>query len=76
MSILVIGGTGFIGRRVVRRLAAGGNRIVCLRFSQGAGVFGDLADKVEFRAGDVTRFDDVMRIMADVRPARVVNLAY
>jgi nucleoside-diphosphate-sugar epimerase len=30
MSIFVIGGTGFIGQRVIRLLAAHGEEIVCM----------------------------------------------
>jgi nucleoside-diphosphate-sugar epimerase len=36
MSILVIGGTGFIGPRVIRRLAARGEEIVCMDINLGA----------------------------------------
>ena len=36
MSIFVIGGTGFIGTRVIRLLAARGEEIVCMDINPGA----------------------------------------
>ncbi len=76
MSILVIGGTGFIGLRVIRLLAARGQEIVCMDINPGAASFDDLGAQVKVVRGDVTQFDDVMAIMTAARPARVINLSY
>ena len=42
MSILVIGGTGFIGPRVIKRLVARGEDIVCMDINPGAASFAGL----------------------------------
>jgi len=76
MSILVIGGTGFIGPRVIRRLAARGEEIVCMDINPGAASFAGLEDRVTVIRGDVTQFEDVMRIALETKPDRLLNLSY
>jgi nucleoside-diphosphate-sugar epimerase len=76
MSILVIGGTGFIGSRVTRRLAIRGEEVVCMDINPSGSSFADLGDKVKVMRGDVTQFDDVMRVMVETQPTRVINLSY
>ena len=43
MSILVLGGTGFIGPRAIRRLVARGEHVVCMDINPGAASFATLA---------------------------------
>jgi nucleoside-diphosphate-sugar epimerase len=76
MSVLVIGGTGFIGLRVIRLLAGRGEEIVCMDINPGAARFDDLGKQVRVIRGDVTQFDDVMAVTADTKPSRVLNLSY
>lgn len=76
MLIVVIGGTGFIGTRVIRRLAARGEEVVCMDINPGAASFGDLGKQVTVVRGDVTQFDDVMRTLVEAKPTRVINLSY
>lgn len=76
MSILVIGGTGFIGRRVVRRLAQLGAEIVCTDINSDAACFADLHKQVKFVRSDLSRFDELMEVMALAKPSVVVNLGY
>ena len=76
MSVLVIGGTGFIGHRLVRLLAARGQSVTSMDINPAAHSFADLGGKVRSLRGDVTHFDDVMACMAAVKPERVVNLSY
>ncbi len=76
MPVLVIGGTGFIGPRLIKRLAARGETVVCMDLNPGAATFADLADRVTVIRGDITRFEDVMRTVVDVKPDRLINLAY
>ena len=74
MAILVVGGTGFIGPRLVRRLVARGESVVCMDVNATPS-FGDPLPVPVLR-GDVTRFDDVMRTVLEVKPERLINLAY
>jgi nucleoside-diphosphate-sugar epimerase len=74
MPTLVIGGTGFIGPRLIRRLVATGETVVCMDVNPAT--FPDLQDKVRVVRGDVTQFEDVMRVVLEAKPDRVINLAY
>ena len=76
MSIFIIGGTGFIGHRLVRLLAERGQTVTCMDINPGAHSFADLGKEVASVRGDVTQFDDVMAAMSAAKPERVVNLSY
>ena len=76
MSVLVIGGTGFIGPRLIRRLVARGEAVVCMDLSPGAAPFADVPSGAPVIRGDITQFEDVMRTVLEVKPDRLVNLAY
>jgi nucleoside-diphosphate-sugar epimerase len=76
MSILVVGGTGFIGPRVIRRLAAKGEEVICMDINPNAALFAGLEDRVTVVRGDVTRFEDVMRTAMETTPERLLNLSY
>ena len=76
MSVLVIGATGFIGPRLIRRLVARGETVVGMDLNPAATGFGDVPIGAPVLRGDVTQFEDVMRTILDVKPDRVINLAY
>ena len=76
MSVLVIGGSGFIGPRLIRRLVARGEDVVCMDLNPGAASFADVPLRAPVIRGDVTRFEDVMRTVLEVKPERLINLAY
>ena len=76
MSVFVIGGTGFIGHRLIRLLVARGQTVTSMDINPGAHSFADLGQKVTSVRGDVTQFDDVMAAMAKAKPERVINLSY
>jgi len=76
MSVLVIGGTGFIGPRLIRRLVARGEAVVCMDLNPGAAPFADVPSGAPVVRGDITQFEDVMRTVLEVKPDRLVNLAY
>ena len=76
MSVLVLGATGFIGPRLIRRLVARGEQVVGMDLNPGAATFGGVPIGAPVVRGDITQFEDVMRTMLDVKPDRVINLAY
>jgi nucleoside-diphosphate-sugar epimerase len=76
MAVLVIGATGFIGPRLIRRLVARGESVVGMDLSPAAAPFGDVPIGAPVLRGDVTRFEDVMRTVLEVKPERLINLAY
>ena len=76
MSVLVVGATGFIGPRLIRRLVARGETVVGMDLNPGAAAFADVPIGAPVVRGDVTQFEDVMRTVLDVKPERLINLAY
>ncbi len=76
MRILVLGGSGFIGPRIMRRLLERGHDVHCMDIAPDAPTLDPLRDRVSIVRGDITLMDDVMETMALSRPDRVLNLAY
>lgn len=78
MSILAIGGAGFIGRRMIPILAKAGHHITCMDIdvAGATAAFAQFGDKVSVVRGDVTQFDDVIGAMQESKAERVVNLSY
>src|ERR1700730_17552449 len=77
MRMMVIGGTGFIGPRLMRRLIDRGETVVCMDLNPGVvSPFAAMPSEATLIRGDVTRFDDVMRTVLQVKPERLINLAY
>jgi nucleoside-diphosphate-sugar epimerase len=77
MSTLVIGGTGFIGPRLMKRLVDRGETVVCLDLNPAATTpYAERPREVAVMRGDVTQFEDVMRAVLEVKPDRLINLAY
>src|SRR3954452_8972462 len=76
MSIFIIGGTGFIGRRLIPLLAQRGEEIVCMDLNPQTADYSQFGKQVRVVRGDITQCDDVVAQMAAAKPSRVVNLAY
>lgn len=76
MPIVVVGGTGFIGRRMIPLIVKRGESVVCMDINPNAAPFAPLGDKVKVVRGDVTQFDEVMAVVAENRPERLINLSY
>ena len=78
MTILVIGGAGFIGRRMIPLLVARGETVVCadINLTAVAPIFEPLGDAVRMVRADVTQFDDMVRLVHEVKPKTLVNLSY
>ncbi len=76
MRILVLGGSGFIGPRVMRRLLERGHEVHCMDIAPNAPSLEGLSDDIAIAHGDITLMDDVLEAMALSQPDRVLNLAY
>ena len=76
MTVLVVGGTGFIGPRLIRKLVERGERVVCMDLNPSADLLSGWETEVEIIRGDVTQFEDVMRAVIETQPDRMINLAY
>ena len=76
MAILVLGGTGFIGPRLIRKLVEQGHEVVCMDINPGAASFAGMEDQVRVIRGDITQFEDVVHAISVAEPGRIINLAY
>jgi len=76
MTILVLGGSGFIGPLVIRKLVERDQQVVSLDINPGAASFAEMGGQVEVLRGDVTQFEDVVKAVIEYRPERIINLAY
>jgi nucleoside-diphosphate-sugar epimerase len=76
MKVLVLGGAGFIGPRVMRRLVERGHDVACMDVNPNSPTIASLRDRLQVLRGDITLMDDVVRVMLEARPERVINLAY
>jgi nucleoside-diphosphate-sugar epimerase len=76
VSILVLGATGFIGPRLIKRLLARGQEVVGADLNPAAPTFDGSPIGAPVLRCDITKFEDVMRIVLEVKPERIINLAY
>ncbi len=76
MRILVLGGSGFIGPRVMRRLIERGHEVHCMDISPESPQLAAIRAEIAISRGDITLMDDVMEAMTESQPDRVLNLAY
>ena len=76
MRIAVLGGSGFIGPRVMRRFVEHGHEVHCMDIAPDAPALDPLRDRVTITRGDVTLMDDVVEALTQSKPDRVLNLAY
>jgi len=75
MSVLVTGGTGFIGAEVVRLLLkAGEKRVVAFHVSSSMKRLDDVADQVEVVRGDLGNFSNVLNAVQRTRPSVIFHL--
>lgn len=71
MDLLVIGGSGLLGRRVTRQALLAGHRTVATYHASVPPV-----DGADWRRLDIRRRDDVTALARRVRPDAIVNAAY
>ena len=76
MTVLVLGGPGFIGQRAIRRLVERGEQVICMDINPRAASFEGLEDRVRVMYGYITQFEDVVKAVLESQPARILNLAY
>ena len=76
MKILVLGGAGFIGRLVLRRFVDLGHDVYCMDINPDKLFFGESGQSVKVCKGDISVLHDLLRIMIEIKPDRILNLAY
>ena len=76
MTTLVLGGTGFIGKRAVPRLVQRGEKVVVMDINPGAANYEEFGNQVEVIRGDIMQFQDVVSSILHAKPDRIMNLAH
>lgn len=75
MPTVIIGGTGFTGRKVTEQLVDRGESVVCVDVDPVYDLE-DEYDDVTVVKGDITDYDQLDEIFATHEPDRAINLAY
>lgn len=75
MTIAVVGGAGFIGRRIVKMLAAEGRDVVSLDVMDAGWVERENV-KAQSRLLDLSDFEAVISAFSTIKPEIVMNLGY
>ena len=76
MSILVTGGKGFIGSRVIKKLLERKESVVCMELKTTPGRLGDMANQIVMVEGDVARFDDIMNVINEHKIKKIAHVVY
>ncbi len=74
MSVLVTGGTGFIGAEVVRILVARGEEVTAFDINPSTKLLQDLAGKLRVIRGDLGNFSHVLSAVKECRPSAMYHL--
>ena len=76
MSVLILGGTGFIGARLADRLVKRGQKVICFDLYPIAEKLSHIGDYVKVVVGDITKIEDIIAAIREFDVEKIVNLAY
>ena len=74
MAILVIGGMGFVGRSVIKRLVESGENPICFDIFPQATDFSDVDKDVKVVQGDMTCIEDLIGALQRYNAERRLRL--
>ena len=75
MSIMVTGGSGFIGPRIISKLIGLGEKVLCFDLHELSCITQPGQELVHFYKGDVTRLSDLLEAVKTYEINRIVHLA-
>jgi len=76
LSVLITGGTGYIGAKLARLLTEQGEDVVCFDLRPNLAKVAGLGEKARVVQGDVTNLDDLVSALKEFHISKVVHLAY
>ena len=75
MSIMVTGGTGFIGNRIVRKLVERGEEVVCFDLAPPRANLEPYMDRIRVYRGDVTQIPHLLEAVNNHQVRKIVHMA-
>jgi len=76
MSILVTGGKGLIGSRIIKKLVGRGEEVVCLELKTTPGRLGEIANQVKMIAGDITDLENLLGIINKYDIRKIAHMVF
>ena len=75
MSVMVTGGTGFIGNRIIRKLLERGEEVVCFDLAPPRANLTPYLDRIKLYRGDVTQLPQLMEAINAHGVTRIIHMA-
>jgi len=75
MSIMVTGGTGFIGARIVRKLVERGEEVVCFDLAPPRANLQPYLDRIQMYRGDITQVPHLLEAVNNHRVHKIIHMA-
>ena len=75
MTVMVTGGTGFIGNRIIRKLVERGQGVLCFDLAPPRANLQPLLDRISMYRGDVTRMDHLLEAINRHNVDRIIHMA-
>ena len=75
MSIMVTGGTGFIGARIIRKLVEQGQEVVCFDLAPPRPNLQPYMDRISFFRGDTTQMAHLLEAVHTHQVHRIIHMA-
>ena len=75
MSIMVTGGTGFIGNRIIRKLLDRGEEVVCFDLAPPRDNLEPYADQINFYRGDISQIPHLLEAINTFKVHKLIHMA-
>ncbi len=75
MSVMVTGGTGFIGNRIVRKLVDRGEEVVCFDLAPPRANLQPYLDRIQVYRGDITQVPQLLEAINTHGVERIIHMA-
>ena len=75
MSIMVTGGTGFIGNRIIRKLLDRGEEVVCFDLAPPRNNLEPYADRINFYLGDISQIPHLLEAINTFDVHKIIHMA-